>query len=66
MSTTEETLALVRGLADIASTYKLAKVSVGDVVIIRAPDQYAAPDLPRAAPPDDDEMLFDAVGGPPQ
>ncbi len=33
--TVEETLALVRGLAEVAKDYRLDKVSVGDVVLIR-------------------------------
>lgn len=72
-ATTEETLALVEGLARIVAAHRLDKVSVAGVEITRSmhitPEEIARAQnaiQAGASAADDDDLLFDAVGGPPR
>jgi hypothetical protein len=70
MASTDETLALVEGLAKIARTYRLDTLSVGEVSIERS--QHEPPEIRRApqrteadteeSAEDEDAILFHSAG----
>lgn len=60
MATTEETLALVEGLARIALNYKLDALAVGEVKIAKGHHEYPPVKASRE-PNEADDPLYDAV-----
>jgi hypothetical protein len=62
MATTEETLALVEGLARIARTYKLDGLSVGEVRLVRSQHDFELPKPQKPGEEIDPDDLFHSAG----